>query len=418
VVLDFKKNQNQFDDQDNDKLGESCDNCDELYNPLQEDADNDGVGNACDNCPAKANGDQKDTDADGVGDKCDGCPTKPNPGQDDTDFFCTGSFQCTKDNAQDACDNCPQLYNPNQVDADWDGVGDLCDNCKNKKNPGQKDSDGDKQGDACDSCPFSATDSDKDGISDKCDICPGDKTNSCGSLCSNANWGTYPQYYDLRYMMNKTVMTGIRDQGACGACYVMAPLGVIEARYNIETGKQNNLNFAEQFFVSPCHAETVGSCNGGSMGKVLKYAKEDGLISESCMYYHSENCVHEDPNPNDPAKTVLDCNFWCEDDSNPAVCSSPSSCETCAEAKRKISYYEYVKSDKIKKTILCNGPVMACSDNWWHCVDIVGWDDPSGVWIIKNSWGYGWEDGGYGYLPYNGAYSDIQDKVYIAGGLK
>jgi hypothetical protein len=36
-----------------------------------DDQDNDGVGNVCDNCPTIANADQKDTDSDGIGDACE-----------------------------------------------------------------------------------------------------------------------------------------------------------------------------------------------------------------------------------------------------------------------------------------------------------------------------------------------------------
>ena len=35
-----------------------------------------------------------------------------------------------------------------------------------------------------------------------------------------------------------------------------------------------------------------------------------------------------------------------------------------------------------------------------HCVTLVGYDDTGGYWIIKNSWGPGWGEGGYGGVYY------------------
>ncbi|WP_422103751.1 thrombospondin type 3 repeat-containing protein [Winogradskyella sp.] len=58
-------------DDDNDGILNSEDNCPDDHNPNQEDADNDGVGNACDNCINDANPNQSDTDGDGIGDVCD-----------------------------------------------------------------------------------------------------------------------------------------------------------------------------------------------------------------------------------------------------------------------------------------------------------------------------------------------------------
>ncbi|HSG98980.1 MAG TPA: FG-GAP-like repeat-containing protein, partial [candidate division Zixibacteria bacterium] len=64
-------------DPDNDKVGESCDNCPAEPNTQQLDSDNDGVGDACDNCPGLAAADQTDSDGDGIGDLCDPCPDNP-----------------------------------------------------------------------------------------------------------------------------------------------------------------------------------------------------------------------------------------------------------------------------------------------------------------------------------------------------
>jgi len=63
-------------DADDDKIGDSMDNCPNVENPCQEDADEDGKGDACDNCPDIYNPDQTDSDGDGKGDICELCPAE------------------------------------------------------------------------------------------------------------------------------------------------------------------------------------------------------------------------------------------------------------------------------------------------------------------------------------------------------
>jgi hypothetical protein len=417
---------------------------------ILEDTDKDGIANFKDNCPYVVNQGQADTDApitvcglegdgpgvtaqpctvvsqgDGVGDACDNCPAISNADQTDSDAVTVCSVQpvslgggtkcvtTATDGRGDACDNCPKVSNANQADTDNDGVGDACDNCKTKSNANQADTDNDGIGNACDNCPAVAnpaqTDSDGDGVGDACqDPC----TMSTGSVPSFSwtNWRGIDW------------MTAVKDQAVCGSCYAQSPTGTLEAKYNIEKGSQQNLDTAEQVFVSPCFSPDPGSCLGGGRDTVLSLIKNNGVPDESVLPYTSTNCVHSVPNTGDPTKTHLECNAGIT-----GHCSIPSSCNMGTLAPDhvwKITSYGSSSGSvsSVKKQLLCKGPLSVCSGKWWHCVVLVGWDDNvnGGSWLIKNSWGTGWGSGGYGWIKFSGEdRSEIRnDAQYVSGIYK
>jgi hypothetical protein len=359
-------------DSDKDGLVDIKDNCPAVINPDQ--ADSDATKSNCHVLPESMGGGTKCdiTPTDGIGDACDNCPLVPNADQKDSDALTTcsivagGSPICTthSDGFGDTCDNCPNAWNPDQADADGNGAGDACQ----------------------DPCTMSV------------------------SAVKAFSWTTWRA-------MNW--MTSVKDQAFCGACYAESPTGALEAKYNIEQGSQKNLDTAEQVFVSPCFSPDPGSCLGGSRGEVLNDLKDHGVPDDSVMPYQSTNCVHQVPNAGDPTKSHLECNAGIT-----GHCSIPNSCNMGALAPDHVWKITGFGSSSgsvssVKKELLCKGPLSVCSGKWWHCVVLTGWDDNvgGGSWQIKNSWGTGWENAGYGWIAYTGDdRSEIRnDAQYVTG---
>ena len=62
--------------------------------------------------------------------------------------------------------------------------------------------------------------------------------------------------------------------------------------------------------------------------------------------------------------------------------------------------YESFESDVVAKTGIVPMPAKGESVLGGHAVLAVGYDDASGRFIVRNSWGTGWGDAGYFYFPY------------------
>lgn len=419
----------------------------------------DGKGNVCDNCWEEQNIDQADSDGD--------CASfKKDPA------FWDGKKWLKDPRCGDACDRCPNA--DNTIDSDKDGVPDGCDNCWNKANPDQKDSDGDcdslKQdptiwdsnkntwkvdphcGDACDNCPADwnpdQADNDKNGIGDACDCTdqfqgPYEESWDCGiktylghtghgclnqkcKPCDLIQNGQLPQKFSWQNWRGKDWTSYVLNQGACGSCWAESAIGVTEARYYIENNKAKSMTtvwLAEQHLVSWKPEYPMGSCKGGHNPEAIDYLYEFGVANYTEFPYTSGACL--DANDN----CVSDCQ-------SPygSHCSKPGgvpSGPTDWQGRRwHISGYNSIATGNvyaaqpspnyvIKQTILCQGPLSVSSSNWGggHSFLLVGWSDINKTWIVENSWGNGWEDGGYAEISETDPRVDIADMWSRGSGI-
>jgi len=228
-----------------------------------------------------------------------------------------------------------------------------------------------------------------------------------------------PPSFDWRNKDGQNWLTPVKNQGSCGSCWDFAALGEVESKIKIARNDPDfDVDLSEQDVLS---CSGAGNClNGGGTMGALNYVKDFGVTDELCLPYtavDSDGC------------TSSGCGY------TPTYCSDR--CSSWDNRLWKVDNTEYVPDDRetIKNYLIEKGPLVASLD-WgagyydngifrcsgssssWHAVVIVGYNDAEGYWIIKNSWGTGWGDGGYGKVGYGechienyAIYSDLTHKA-------
>jgi hypothetical protein len=444
-------------DSDFDNVGDVCDNCPAMKNNAQTDYDKDDKGDACDPCRYVPNEDPKDSDTDGIPDACDNCVKVQNHDQADSDSYYPETWYSggtvyeqsktlSTDTYGDACDNCVLVQNKDQADDDNDGLGNACDKCPGNTNVDPTDSDYDQIPDACDNCPYayqpykSQKDSDGDGVGDACDCddgikgmyeyatdcevrnatqsdeylvkksiesgkagCPSQPCNPC-ALSGNVN-------FSWTNWRGKNWMSPPTNQGTCGSCWVHSPINVMEAMYNIHSGKsiggnqwdalgdtvpKNNMEYNNQLAYWIVTNEADGDkCDGGHNTDAMSWIGDHGVPDRVNVHHYRVTGY-----------------MAVQDDCCGGVGNNPVG---------------ELSGDTMIRYTRCRGPLSICTPFWGedsgHCFVLVGFDpykfDGTGGWLVKNNWGTGWPDynwgathgradymleridglGGYAYLP-------------------
>lgn len=237
-----------------------------------------------------------------------------------------------------------------------------------------------------------------------------DEEKECKYPCS-LECNKLPEKWDWRNVNGKNYLNPVRDQGTCGSCWAFTTIGTVESVYNIEKNcPACNKDLSEQQLVSnnqPC-CSYCGSCDGGYLHKALEYVKSVGVVDENCCPYVAYSHGSQLPY------------MWC------------NICNEYSKKVWKIKEFSFIPNDinKIKKALICYGPLAVGSDAWKHAIVLIGYDENSEIckqkygkskcWIIRNSWGlidgfvYGvYHEKGYGYIPYDGhPFSDLINMVF------
>lgn len=249
----------------------------------------------------------------------------------------------------------------------------------------------------------------------------------------------------------KGLISPVMNQGRCGSCWAFASTSTLADRFNIQSLGKMNVRLSPAKLIlcdwggkeqDVLHPETdveqsitlnaanlaSGACRGNSLYDAWRYLYVSGTTDYDCIPY--SHTIGGDFKYSAISKIV--------DNDQLPLCSTVSGPigDMCSDfavdvftgeefgtpARFYRCYHSYtLSSDEydIRHNIYCWGPVssgiLVYPDFYtfdtktiykWdgygdpvggHAIEIVGWGEENGIkyWIIKNSWGTEWGDGGY-----------------------
>lgn len=195
----------------------------------------------------------------------------------------------------------------------------------------------------------------------------------------------YNKLPDILDYRKKKAVTPVKNQGKCGSCWAFSTVGALESKYAIKTGRLEQ--FSEQKLVD-CSGSNFG-CNGGLMHKAFDdILWTGGLPLEKDYPYNGDVGICNKNIPEFKNLNLLGYQFVLSHSSTAlqsALQHNPVCIALAGDPMKFLFYGEGIFD--------CNE--SSKTNN--HAVLLVGYDKTGDVpyWIVKNSWGEKWGEGGY-----------------------
>jgi len=194
--------------------------------------------------------------------------------------------------------------------------------------------------------------------------------------------------FNWHNLNGKDWMTPPRSQGSCGSCFVFGSLGVMEGMFKYMAGDPLlDIDLSEQSVIS---CISMGSCDsGGTAEEVGMRLKSDGVTDEGCYPYTQTDgacdqlCSDWEQRRGFITDWHLSVLPWSDDKIKQQLVYGPI----------VVNMQVYSDFNGYTKGVYSRSD--SATEEGWHIVALVGWDDSDGTWIARNSWGDDWGMGGY-----------------------
>lgn len=206
-----------------------------------------------------------------------------------------------------------------------------------------------------------------------------------------------PTKVDFRSTENRAARIGVssvKNQLHCGSCWAFSTVGVLESMMmlngeELDLSEQQLVNCAEEAFAK------TGGCDGGNKAAALQWVAEHGIAKESDYPYTAEfgSCQEAKPFVTLTGPRAVQ---PCQELTLMDVVDKYGPVAVSVWVDTTTRAWSLYKSGTFTADGLSARDRASCSTN--HAVLLVGYgtdEMDNNYWIIKNSWGTDWGEGGY-----------------------
>ncbi|XP_062378394.1 procathepsin L-like [Sardina pilchardus] len=184
----------------------------------------------------------------------------------------------------------------------------------------------------------------------------------------------------------KGCVTDVKEQGACGSCWAFSATGALESHYCIKHGSLPSLS--EQQLVDCSRPYGNHGCSNGSREGAFDYVIEAGGVDTEASYsYEGEDGTCRF----DPAGVAVTCSSY----EYVTPQGDESALQSYVANQGPVSVAVNATEIQGYQSGVFNNP--SCSQEVNHAMLVVGYGNEGGqdYWLVKNSWGTSWGEGGY-----------------------